>query len=91
MHFDHIDGVLIIIGWRRRCFELKNGFDCVEVWLVGWLLVGGGRFLIMRQIDGADMMVLVGPLGLISMGGGMGYQLAACYTFHMHACMYGSR
>ena len=58
----------------------------MEVWLVGWLSVGGGRFLIMRQIDGTDMMVLVGPLGLISIGG-MRYQLAACYTFHIHACM----
>ena len=57
-------------------------------WKVGRLV--GCRLVavdfIVRQIDGTDMMVLVGPLGLILIGG-MRYQLAACYTFHMHACM----
>ena len=32
------------------------------------------------------MMVLVGPRGPISVGR-MRYQLVACHTFHMHACM----
>ena len=40
-----------------------------------------------RGFDRATgMMVLVGPQGLISVGR-MRYQLAACHTFHIHACM----
>ena len=43
-----------------------------------------GKDLTVRQMDVTDMMVLVGPQGLISVGR-MRYQLAACHTFHMHA------
>ena len=75
-------------GWR--CFGLwmrwqTKWFDCVEVWPVGWASVGGSIFDC--AIDGwGGTMVLVGPLGLTSIGGMM-YQLTACYTSHMHSYM----